>query len=118
MLIPQVSNINQPLEITAISSPESLQSSPVPSQDDDQPPVLKKERPLGQSNGAHCSPPTSDEEQGSEDEPSSARHVGLRGAGQPWAVGPGPDVGGFSLTCRQCLSVLSLSSFLSLPTTW
>ncbi|XP_057345616.1 histone-lysine N-methyltransferase, H3 lysine-79 specific isoform X3 [Manis pentadactyla] len=68
-----VSNINQPLEITAISSPESLQSSPVPSQDDDQPPVLKKERPLGQSNGAHCSPPTSDEEQGSEDEPSSAR---------------------------------------------
>ncbi|XP_033710739.1 histone-lysine N-methyltransferase, H3 lysine-79 specific isoform X11 [Tursiops truncatus] len=69
-----VSNINQPLEITAISSPESsLKSSPVPYQDNDQPPVLKKEKPLSQTNGAHYSPLTSDEEQGSEDEPSSAR---------------------------------------------
>ncbi|XP_053436929.1 histone-lysine N-methyltransferase, H3 lysine-79 specific isoform X2 [Nycticebus coucang] len=69
-----VSNINQPLEITAISSPEnSLKSSPIPYQDHDQPPVLKKERPLGQTNGAHYSPLTSDEEQGSEDEPSSVR---------------------------------------------
>ncbi|XP_012601130.2 histone-lysine N-methyltransferase, H3 lysine-79 specific isoform X2 [Microcebus murinus] len=69
-----VSNINQPLEITAISSPEnSLKSSPIPYQDHDQPPVLKKERPLGQTNGAHYSPLTSDEEPGSEDEPSSAR---------------------------------------------
>ncbi|KAJ8776370.1 hypothetical protein J1605_015668 [Eschrichtius robustus] len=69
-----VSNINQPLEITAISSPESsLKSSPVPYQDNDQPPVLKKEKPLSQTNGAHYSPLTSDEEQGSEDEPGSAR---------------------------------------------
>ncbi|XP_039321502.1 histone-lysine N-methyltransferase, H3 lysine-79 specific isoform X4 [Saimiri boliviensis] len=69
-----VNNINQPLEITAISSPEtSLKSSPVPYQDHDQPPVLKKERPLSQTNGAHYSPLTSDEEPGSEDEPSSAR---------------------------------------------
>ncbi|XP_077616738.1 histone-lysine N-methyltransferase, H3 lysine-79 specific [Crocuta crocuta] len=68
-----VSNINQPLEITAISSPESLKSSPVPYQDSDQPPVLKKEKPLSQTNGAHYSPLTSDEEQGSEDEPGSAR---------------------------------------------
>ncbi|XP_058393582.1 histone-lysine N-methyltransferase, H3 lysine-79 specific isoform X1 [Diceros bicornis minor] len=69
-----VNNINQPLEITAISSPESsLKSSPVPYQDNDQPPVLKKEKPLSQTNGAHYSPLTSDEEQGSEDEPSSAR---------------------------------------------
>ncbi|XP_012878156.1 PREDICTED: histone-lysine N-methyltransferase, H3 lysine-79 specific [Dipodomys ordii] len=69
-----VSNINQPLEITAISSPEnSLKSSPVPYHDHDQPPVLKKERPLSQSNGAHYSPLTSDEEPGSEDEPSSTR---------------------------------------------
>ncbi|XP_049643868.1 histone-lysine N-methyltransferase, H3 lysine-79 specific isoform X2 [Suncus etruscus] len=68
-----VSNINQPLEITAISSPESsLKSSPVPYQDD-QPPVLKKEKPLGPSNGAQYSPLTSDEEPGSEDEPASAR---------------------------------------------
>ncbi|KAG8519153.1 Histone-lysine N-methyltransferase, H3 lysine-79 specific [Galemys pyrenaicus] len=73
-----VNNINQPLEITAISSPESsLKSSPVPYQDNDQPPVLKKEKPLSQTNGAHYSPLTSDEEQGSEDEPSSARCVGI-----------------------------------------
>ncbi|ELV09260.1 Histone-lysine N-methyltransferase, H3 lysine-79 specific, partial [Tupaia chinensis] len=72
-----VSTINQPLEITAISSPEdSRKSSPVPCQDHDQPPVLKKERPLSQANGAHYSPLTSDEEPGSEDEPSSARQVG------------------------------------------
>ncbi|KAK2086946.1 Histone-lysine N-methyltransferase, H3 lysine-79 specific [Saguinus oedipus] len=77
-----VSNINQPLEITAISSPEtSLKSSPVPYQDHDQPPVLKKERPLSQTNGAHYSPLTSDEEPGSEDEPSSARQV--QGPGVP-----------------------------------
>ncbi|XP_021571833.1 histone-lysine N-methyltransferase, H3 lysine-79 specific [Carlito syrichta] len=70
----KVSNINQPLEITAISSPEtSLKSSPAPYQDHDQPPVLKKERPLSQPNGAHYSPLTSDEEPGSEDEPGSAR---------------------------------------------
>ncbi|XP_016018980.2 histone-lysine N-methyltransferase, H3 lysine-79 specific isoform X5 [Rousettus aegyptiacus] len=69
-----VNNINQPLEITAISSPESsLKSSPVPYQDNDQPPVLKKEKPLSQTNGAHYSPLTSDEEPGSEDEPGSAR---------------------------------------------
>uniref|UniRef100_A0A8C3XCN6 Histone-lysine N-methyltransferase, H3 lysine-79 specific n=1 Tax=Catagonus wagneri TaxID=51154 RepID=A0A8C3XCN6_9CETA len=69
-----VNNINQPLEITAISSPESsLKSSPIPYQDNDQPPVLKKEKPLSQTNGAHYSPLTSDEEQGSEDEPGSAR---------------------------------------------
>ncbi|XP_054982563.1 histone-lysine N-methyltransferase, H3 lysine-79 specific isoform X2 [Sorex araneus] len=40
---------------------------------DDQPPVLKKEKPLGPSNGAQYSPLTSDEEPGSEDEPASAR---------------------------------------------
>ncbi|XP_066199005.1 histone-lysine N-methyltransferase, H3 lysine-79 specific isoform X5 [Saccopteryx leptura] len=69
-----VNNINQPLEITAISSPESsLKSSPVPYQDNDQPPILKKEKPLSQTNGAHYSPLTSDEEPGSEDEQGSAR---------------------------------------------
>lgn len=69
-----VNNINQPLEITAISSPESsLKSSPVPYQDNDQPPVLKKEKPLSQTNGAHYSPLTSDEEPGSEEEQGSAR---------------------------------------------
>lgn len=87
---PQVSNINQPLEITAISSPEtSLKSSPVPYQDHDQPPVLKKERPLSQTNGAHYSPLTSDEEPGSEDEPSSARRVQGPGGGQGLAAGAG-----------------------------
>ncbi|XP_064031171.1 histone-lysine N-methyltransferase, H3 lysine-79 specific isoform X4 [Pogoniulus pusillus] len=69
-----VNNINQPLEITAISSPEnSLKNSPVPYQDNDQPPVLKKEKPLLQPNGVHYSPLTSDEEQGSEDEHNSSR---------------------------------------------
>ncbi|XP_036168769.1 histone-lysine N-methyltransferase, H3 lysine-79 specific isoform X7 [Myotis myotis] len=69
-----VNNINQPLEITAISSPESsLKSSPVPYPDNDQPPVLKKEKPLTQTNGAHYSPLTSDEEPGSEDEQGSTR---------------------------------------------
>ncbi|XP_074060732.1 histone-lysine N-methyltransferase, H3 lysine-79 specific isoform X4 [Macrotis lagotis] len=43
------------------------------SMDNDQPPVLKKEKPLIQTNGAHYSPLTSDEEQGSEDEHNSIR---------------------------------------------
>uniref|UniRef100_A0A2D4I1S3 Uncharacterized protein n=1 Tax=Micrurus lemniscatus lemniscatus TaxID=129467 RepID=A0A2D4I1S3_MICLE len=69
-----VSNINQPLEITAISSPEnSLKNSPVPYQDNDQPPVLKKEKPLIQTNGIHYSPLTSDEEQSLEDDHNSTR---------------------------------------------
>ncbi|NXE42327.1 DOT1L protein, partial [Ptilorrhoa leucosticta] len=69
-----VNNINQPLEITAISSPEnSLKNSPVPYQDNDQPPVLKKEKPLVQTNGVHYSPLTSDDELGSEDEHNSSR---------------------------------------------
>ncbi|XP_019345475.1 histone-lysine N-methyltransferase, H3 lysine-79 specific isoform X4 [Alligator mississippiensis] len=43
------------------------------SMDNDQPPVLKKEKPLIQTNGIHYSPLTSDEEQGSEDEHNSTR---------------------------------------------
>ncbi|XP_056678179.1 histone-lysine N-methyltransferase, H3 lysine-79 specific isoform X3 [Monodelphis domestica] len=43
------------------------------SMDNDQPPVLKKEKPLIQTNGAHYSPLTSDEEPGSEDEHNSIR---------------------------------------------
>ncbi|XP_064898337.1 histone-lysine N-methyltransferase, H3 lysine-79 specific isoform X5 [Columba livia] len=43
------------------------------SMDNDQPPVLKKEKPLIQSNGVHYSPLTSDDEQGSEDEHNSSR---------------------------------------------
>ncbi|XP_015741679.1 histone-lysine N-methyltransferase, H3 lysine-79 specific isoform X2 [Coturnix japonica] len=43
------------------------------SMDNDQPPVLKKEKPLTQSNGVHYSPLTSDDEQGSEDEHNSTR---------------------------------------------
>ncbi|XP_053147850.1 histone-lysine N-methyltransferase, H3 lysine-79 specific isoform X2 [Hemicordylus capensis] len=45
----------------------------ISSMDNDQPPVLKKEKPLGQSNGIHYSPLTSDEEQGSEDDRNSTR---------------------------------------------
>ncbi|KAM5238129.1 histone-lysine N-methyltransferase, H3 lysine-79 specific isoform 2-T2 [Ctenodactylus gundi] len=100
-----VSNINQPLEITAISSPEnSLKSSPVPYQDHDQPPVLKKERPLSQTNGAHYSPLTSDEEPGSEDEPSSARierkiaTISLESKSPPKTLENGGSLGGRKVT--------------------
>ncbi|XP_069505615.1 histone-lysine N-methyltransferase, H3 lysine-79 specific isoform X2 [Ambystoma mexicanum] len=69
-----VNNINQPLEITAISSPEhSLKNSPAPYLDNDQPPVLKKEKPIGQTNGVHYSPLTSEEERESEEEHHSKR---------------------------------------------
>nr|XP_019936170.1 PREDICTED: histone-lysine N-methyltransferase, H3 lysine-79 specific-like [Paralichthys olivaceus] len=57
-----VNNINQPLEISAISSPE--QSSRSPSGPDlDQPPILKRERPL-ELNGTsrYSSAPSSDDE--------------------------------------------------------
>ncbi|KAM4706770.1 histone-lysine N-methyltransferase, H3 lysine-79 specific [Discoglossus pictus] len=70
----QVNNINQPLEITAISSPEaSLKSSPAPYQDHDLPPVLKKEKPLSASNGVHYSPLTSEDEAESEEEMHNTR---------------------------------------------
>ncbi|XP_056430204.1 histone-lysine N-methyltransferase, H3 lysine-79 specific isoform X1 [Hyla sarda] len=69
-----VNNINQPLEITAISSPEnSLKSSPAPYQDHDLPPVLKKEKPISSTNGVHYSPLTTEDEAESEDEIHSAR---------------------------------------------
>ncbi|MEE6487339.1 hypothetical protein FKM82_014869 [Ascaphus truei] len=69
-----VSNINQPLEITAISSPEtSLKSSPAPYLEHELPPVLKKERPLAASNGVHYSPLTSEDEAESEEETPSMR---------------------------------------------
>ncbi|KAM3620549.1 uncharacterized protein V6R79_025163 [Siganus canaliculatus] len=57
-----VNNINQPLEISAISSPE--QSSRSPSGPDlDQPPVLKRERPLElNGSGRYSSAPSSDDE--------------------------------------------------------
>ncbi|XP_053318512.1 histone-lysine N-methyltransferase, H3 lysine-79 specific isoform X1 [Spea bombifrons] len=68
-----VNNINQPLEITAISSPEnSLKNSPAPYQDHELPPVLKKEKPLPASNGMHYSPLTSEDEIESEDESFAA----------------------------------------------
>lgn len=59
---PQVNNINQPLEISAISSPEqSSCSSNGP--DLDQPPVLKRERPLElNGTGRYSSAPSSDDE--------------------------------------------------------
>lgn len=71
-----VSTINQPLEITAISSPDTpLRGSPGPPADLDQPPVLKKERPLGPPNGAQYSPLTSEDEDdpGSDEDTGSAR---------------------------------------------
>ncbi|OCT97628.1 histone-lysine N-methyltransferase, H3 lysine-79 specific isoform X2 [Xenopus laevis] len=69
-----VSNINQPLEITAISSPEaSIKSSPASYQDHDLPPVLKKEKPIPVSNGDHYSPLTTEDEAESEEDTHSAR---------------------------------------------
>ncbi|XP_051977246.1 histone-lysine N-methyltransferase, H3 lysine-79 specific isoform X2 [Xyrauchen texanus] len=57
-----VNNINQPLEISAISSPEQTGRSPG-GQDLNQPPVLKRERPLELNNTGHYSfTPSSDEE--------------------------------------------------------
>ncbi|XP_078412024.1 histone-lysine N-methyltransferase, H3 lysine-79 specific isoform X2 [Cetorhinus maximus] len=68
-----VNNINQPLEITAISSPEtSVKSSPVPHQDNEGPPSLKKKKVFA-SNGVHYSPLTSDEEQEEETEQINGR---------------------------------------------
>ncbi|XP_078280224.1 histone-lysine N-methyltransferase, H3 lysine-79 specific isoform X3 [Rhinoraja longicauda] len=68
-----VNNINQPLEITAISSPEtSVKSSPVPHQDNEGPPNLKKKKMFA-SNGVHYSPLTSDEEQEEENQQINGR---------------------------------------------
>ncbi|XP_038632894.1 histone-lysine N-methyltransferase, H3 lysine-79 specific isoform X2 [Scyliorhinus canicula] len=68
-----VNNINQPLEITAISSPEtSVKSSPVPHQDNEGPSSLKKKKVFA-SNGVHYSPLTSDEEQEEETEQINGR---------------------------------------------
>lgn len=57
-----VNNINQPLEISAISSPEQSNHSPG-GLDLDQPPILKRERPL-EFNGTsrYSSAPSSDDE--------------------------------------------------------
>lgn len=68
-----VNNINQPLEITAISSPEtSVKSSPIPHQDNEGPPNLKKKKMFA-SNGVHYSPLTSDEEQEEENQQMNGR---------------------------------------------
>ncbi|KAK9519085.1 hypothetical protein VZT92_021837 [Zoarces viviparus] len=57
-----VNNINQPLEISAISSPEQSSRSPIRA-DLDQPPILKRERPLElNGSGRYSSAPSSDDE--------------------------------------------------------
>ncbi|XP_034036113.1 LOW QUALITY PROTEIN: histone-lysine N-methyltransferase, H3 lysine-79 specific [Thalassophryne amazonica] len=57
-----VNNINQPLEISAISSPEQSSRSPN-GLDLDQPPILKRERPLElNGTGRFSSAPSSDDE--------------------------------------------------------
>uniref|UniRef100_I3JAW6 Histone-lysine N-methyltransferase, H3 lysine-79 specific n=1 Tax=Oreochromis niloticus TaxID=8128 RepID=I3JAW6_ORENI len=57
-----VNNINQPLEISAISSPEQSSRSPV-GPDLDQPPILKRERPLEMNGtGRYSTAPSSDDE--------------------------------------------------------
>lgn len=60
--VPQVNNINQPLEISAISSPEQSSRSPT-GPDMDQPPVLKRECPLElKGAGRYSSAPSSDDD--------------------------------------------------------
>uniref|UniRef100_A0A8C5H1E8 Histone-lysine N-methyltransferase, H3 lysine-79 specific n=1 Tax=Gouania willdenowi TaxID=441366 RepID=A0A8C5H1E8_GOUWI len=57
-----VNNINQPLEISAISSPEQSSRSPT-GLDLDQPPILKRERPLElNGTGRFSTTPSSDDE--------------------------------------------------------
>ncbi|XP_068090069.1 histone-lysine N-methyltransferase, H3 lysine-79 specific isoform X2 [Hyperolius riggenbachi] len=69
-----VNNINQPLEITAISSPEnSLKNSPAPYHDHELPPILKKEKPLPSTNGVHYSPLTTEDEMESDEEVINTR---------------------------------------------
>uniref|UniRef100_A0A672YBM7 Histone-lysine N-methyltransferase, H3 lysine-79 specific n=1 Tax=Sphaeramia orbicularis TaxID=375764 RepID=A0A672YBM7_9TELE len=71
-----VNNINQPLEISAISSPE--QSSRSPSGPDlDQPPILKRERPLElNGTGRYSSAPSSDDEDSGYPADSSSSRTG------------------------------------------
>ena len=63
----QVNNINQPLEISAISSPEQSVRSPgppdlnPPGPPDLDPPVLQRERPL-EASGSYSSDPSSDDD--------------------------------------------------------
>ncbi|XP_058493782.1 histone-lysine N-methyltransferase, H3 lysine-79 specific isoform X1 [Solea solea] len=69
-----VNNINQPLEISAISSPEQSSRSPI-GPDLDQPPVLKRERPLELNGTGHYSsaPSSDDEDSGYPADSSSSR---------------------------------------------
>uniref|UniRef100_A0A4W5Q6E0 Histone-lysine N-methyltransferase, H3 lysine-79 specific n=1 Tax=Hucho hucho TaxID=62062 RepID=A0A4W5Q6E0_9TELE len=68
-----VNNINQPLEIAAISSPEQSGCSPC-GPDMDQPPVLKRERPLEMNgSGRYSSAPSSDDDSGYPADSSSSR---------------------------------------------
>uniref|UniRef100_A0A1A7XRL4 Histone-lysine N-methyltransferase, H3 lysine-79 specific n=1 Tax=Iconisemion striatum TaxID=60296 RepID=A0A1A7XRL4_9TELE len=69
-----VSNINQPLEIAAISSPEQSNHSPN-APDLDQPPVLKRERPLELNGTSRYStaPSSDDEDSGCPADSSSSR---------------------------------------------
>uniref|UniRef100_A0A8C2ZZ86 Histone-lysine N-methyltransferase, H3 lysine-79 specific n=1 Tax=Cyclopterus lumpus TaxID=8103 RepID=A0A8C2ZZ86_CYCLU len=71
-----VSNINQPLEISAISSPEQSSRSPI-GPDLDQPPILKRERPLELNGTSRYSsaPSSDDEDSGYPADSSSSRHL-------------------------------------------
>lgn len=69
-----MNNINQPLEISAISSPEQAGRSPCEA-DLDQPPVLKRERPLELNGSSRYSstPSSEDEDAGYPADSSSSR---------------------------------------------
>uniref|UniRef100_A0A8C3A1U6 Histone-lysine N-methyltransferase, H3 lysine-79 specific n=1 Tax=Cyclopterus lumpus TaxID=8103 RepID=A0A8C3A1U6_CYCLU len=86
-----VSNINQPLEISAISSPEQSSRSPI-GPDLDQPPILKRERPL-ELNGTsrYSSAPSSDDEDSGYPADSSSSRIERKIATISLESRDGPD---------------------------
>lgn len=70
----QVSNLGQPLEMEAISSPELSPRSPC-ARDLDQPPVLKRERPLEVNGCGRDSSPASSDSDADGGRPPHARYA-------------------------------------------
>ncbi|XP_041913428.1 histone-lysine N-methyltransferase, H3 lysine-79 specific isoform X3 [Alosa sapidissima] len=125
-----VNNINQPLEISAISSPEQSGRSPCGG-DLDQPPVLKRERPL-ELNGSSrypSTPSSEDEDSGYPADSSSSRierkiatislesRDGRGGEGERGSLGRKSggscDVSSSSSTCSSSSSSSSTSKWKS-----
>uniref|UniRef100_A0A8D0D293 Histone-lysine N-methyltransferase, H3 lysine-79 specific n=1 Tax=Sander lucioperca TaxID=283035 RepID=A0A8D0D293_SANLU len=110
-----VNNINQPLEISAISSPEQSSRSPA-GPDLDQPPILKRERPLElNGTGRYSSAPSSDDEDSGYPADSSSSRIerkiatiSLESRDGPGRLGDGER--GKKRKCSEASSTSSLSS--------